>query len=87
MLDRARQSSRQSPFPICRRRRPGRATVQRLIHPFLMSSLRFGVLQVAEPFEYLLPLLRSERGQDIQDFSFAHGESLRQGTPKDKRSG
>jgi hypothetical protein len=52
-----------------------------------MNSPRFGVLQIAEPIEYFLPLVGSERGQNIQDFSFAHIESLRQGTPKDKRFG
>jgi hypothetical protein len=52
-----------------------------------MSSLRFRVLQVAEPVEYFLPLVRAERRQNVQDFCFAHAQSLRQGTPKDKRSG
>jgi hypothetical protein len=44
-------------------------------------------LQTTEPIEYFFPLVRPERRQDIQDFSFAHAESLRQGTPKDKRFG
>jgi hypothetical protein len=82
-----RQSSRQSPFPICRLRRACRATVQSLIHPFLMDGRQVGFLKITESVEYFLPFVRSECGQKIQDFSFAHTQSLRQGTPKDKRSG
>ena len=52
-----------------------------------MNRRQVGFLKITESVEYFLPFVRSECGQKIQDFSFAHAESLRQGTPKDKRSG
>jgi hypothetical protein len=32
---------------------------------------------LVESVEYFLPFVQPEFGQDIQDFSFAHAESLR----------
>jgi hypothetical protein len=49
------------------------------------SQVRF--LQITESVQYFLPFLGPERGQEINDFSFAHAASLRQGMPKDKHSG
>jgi hypothetical protein len=51
-----------------------------------MKGLQFRFLQITESVEYFLPFVRPKRGQEIQDFSFAHAQSLRPGTPKDKRS-
>jgi len=51
-----------------------------------MKGLQFRFLQITESVEYFLPFVRPKHGQEIQDFSFAHAESLRPGTPKDKRS-
>ena len=50
-----------------------------------MNCLQLGFLKLTESVQYFLPLLELERGQEIQEFSFAHAESLRQGTPEDKR--
>jgi hypothetical protein len=52
-----------------------------------MHGPQVGFLKITEPVEYFLPFVRSECGQKFQDFSFTHAESLRQGTPKDERSG
>jgi hypothetical protein len=54
--------------------------------PIPEKCLQFRFLQITESVEYFLPLVRPKRGQEIQDFSFAHAKSLRLGTPKDKRS-
>jgi hypothetical protein len=51
-----------------------------------MDCPQIGFLQITKSVKYLLSLVRPERWQDIQDFSFAHAKSLRQGTPKNKRS-
>jgi hypothetical protein len=51
-----------------------------------MKGLQFRLLQSTESVEYFLPFVRPKRGQEIQDFSFAHAESLRPGMLKDKRS-
>ena len=50
-----------------------------------MNGLQVGFLKVTESVEYFLPLVRPQGGQDIQDFSFAHNQSLRVGPAKDKR--
>jgi len=52
-----------------------------------MNGPQVGFLKITESVEYFLPFGQPEFGQDIQDFGFAHAESPRQGTPKDKRSG
>ena len=85
-LGRTRQSPLQSFFPICCRRRARRPAFQSLIHPSLMNGLQFRFLQITESVEYFLPFVRPKRRQEVQDFSFAHAQSLRPGTPKDKRS-
>ena len=52
-----------------------------------MNGLQLGFLKITESVEYFLPFVWLEGGQDIQDFSFAHSQSLRVGTTKDKRCG
>jgi hypothetical protein len=42
-----------------------------------MNGPQLGFLKITEPVEYFLPFVRAERGQEIQDFSFAHTQSLR----------
>ena len=42
-----------------------------------MDGPQFGFLKITESVEYFLPFLRLERGQKIEDFSFAHVGSLR----------
>jgi len=42
-----------------------------------MNGPQFGFLKITEPVEYFLPFVRPEGGQEIQDFSFAHAQSLR----------
>ena len=41
-----------------------------------MNGPQVGFLKITESVEYFLPFVQAEFGQDIQDFSFAHAESL-----------
>jgi hypothetical protein len=50
-----------------------------------MNGPQLGFLKITESIEYFLPFVRPEGGQDIQDLSFAHGQSVRAGATKDKR--
>ena len=50
-----------------------------------MNGLQLGFLKITEAVEYFLPFVRAEGGQYVQDFSFAHRQSLRVGSTKDKR--
>jgi len=47
--------------------------VQRFIHPLLINVAAFGLPQITETLEYFLALTRPKLGQQLQDFSFAHG--------------
>ena len=47
--------------------------MQGFVHPLLMNINEFGFLKVTEPVEYFLALGWPKFGQQLQDFSFAHG--------------
>ena len=42
-----------------------------------MNGPQFGFLKITEPVEHVLPFLRPEHEQDMQDFSFAQTQTLR----------